>query len=208
MFIEKIFGYLLKKKINHCFNVNSASEVLEGTWKQLIFLSRLIIYTINLHNKFCREQKATFHYISLKYHKLYINRIQINEASVSPDFLLILIKYQYVFLVCMWLVHCWMSLIPHHTAFFRLWGLNKTFTEQLNFHLSVPFPCGSLVFHIQLIHMQLLTFPSWIPLALFPSQTLSHSFFISIFFLPSQPLAFLPCLRILSCLLPETGWLL
>lgn len=139
MFIEKILGHLLKKKINHCFKVNSVSEVLEGTWKQLLFLSRLIIYTINLHSKFCREKKATFHYISLKYHKLYINRIQINEASVSPD-VLMLIKHQHVFLVCMWLIHCWMSLILHHPAFSRLWGLNKTSRSSSNSISQCPFP--------------------------------------------------------------------
>lgn len=196
MFTENILGHLLKKKIHHCFDVISASEVLEGAWKQLIFLSRLIIFTINLHSKLCIEHKATFCHIPLKYHKLYINRIQINEASVTLYVFLILIKYQHVFLAFTWPIHCWMGLIPHRTAFFRLEGVDGTFTEQLNLHHSAPLSCGPQVFHFQLSHISKLNFSS--P---FPSQTLCHSFFISIFFLLSQPLAFLPCLGILSCLL-------
>lgn len=83
------------------------------------------------------------------------------------------------------------------------------FFHPLNFHLLTPFPCAPYpVIHIQLIHMQLLISPSWIPLAPFPSQTLFHSFFISTIFLPNQPLACPLCLRILSCLLSETGRLL
>lgn len=87
---------LLKKKINHCFYVISASKVLEGTRKQLIFLSRLIIYNINLHSKFCVEQKATSHHSPLKCHKFYISGIQINVASLFSDVLLKLIEDQKV----------------------------------------------------------------------------------------------------------------
>lgn len=88
MFIENILGPLLKKKINHCFYVISASKVLKSTWKQFIFLSRLIIY--NLHSKFCIEHKATFYHIPFKYHKFCFHRVQINETSLFPDILLIL----------------------------------------------------------------------------------------------------------------------
>lgn len=112
MFIENILGHLLKKKINHCFYVISASKVLESTWKQWIFLSRLIIY--NLHSKFCIEHKATFYQIPFKCYKFCFYRVQINETSLFPNILLILLSTNMSsWPLCGWSIDEWA--LPHIT---------------------------------------------------------------------------------------------